>query len=84
MPDYIPGRFADRLAWSANFSAKFTTLATSVGGTAAQATAYAALHTAFANAQADVDDPALKTSNAVLARDAHGTPPSRWRASWPR
>src|SRR5687767_14685113 len=69
MADYVPGKFAERLAWSANFSTKFSANPTAVGGTAAQATAYAALHAAFAAAQGEVDDPALKTSNAVLARD---------------
>jgi hypothetical protein len=45
--DYIPSRDADLVTWSNNFSTKIATLAPQIGLTALQASAFAALNTAW-------------------------------------
>ena len=46
--DYLPHNDAELLAWSSNFSSLITAAPVTYGLVAGQATAYAALHTAYA------------------------------------
>lgn len=56
------------LAWSVNFSTKITATPTAFGLTAAQATAYAAVHTAYSTALAACD-PSLRNKTATAAKN---------------
>jgi hypothetical protein len=74
MPDFLPAKDADLLAWSSNFSAKITATPTAYGLTAAQATAYGSLHTAFSTALATASNPATRTRGTIAAKDAARDP----------
>lgn len=67
--DFIPTKDAELLAWSANFSAMITADPTEYGLTAPQATAYAALHAAFAAALETATEPSTRTRGTVAAKD---------------
>ena len=69
MADYLPQREADLVNWSTNFNTKISATPTAFGLDAAQATAYAALHTAFRNAYTAANDPATRTPNAVQTKN---------------
>ena len=86
---FLPDKDAALLAWSLNFSTLITATPTAYGLVAADATAYAALHTAFATAMAACDPgvrnkaavadkndarTALKDSARLLAKRVAGTP----------
>lgn len=71
--DFLPHRDSLLLAWSAAFSAGITASPISVGLTAAQATAYATLHTAFSTALGAVTDPSTRTRGNVSAKNVART-----------
>lgn len=72
--DYLPSNDAVLLSWSANFSAKITATPTAYGLVAAQATAYAALDTAFASALATATDPSTRTKATIAAKNTAKSP----------
>jgi hypothetical protein len=65
---FLPDRDSLLLAWSLNFSNRITATPTTYGLTAAQATAYAAVHAAFATALAAVD-PNERSKSLVAAKN---------------
>src|SRR5687767_3140672 len=67
MPDFLPAKNAELLAWSAAFSEKISLTPTAFGLSAPQATAYAALHSSFESALATSSDPATRTRGTVQA-----------------
>ncbi len=69
MPDFLPSRAADLVTWSTNFSTKITAAPTTFGLTAAQATAFAALHTAFATAFQTAQNPDTRSPTNIVAKD---------------
>jgi hypothetical protein len=71
---FLPAKDAELLAWSSNFSTRISATPTAFGLTAPQATAYAALHTAFADALATATEPSTRTRGAIAAKDAARTP----------
>ncbi len=68
-PVFPPKRDADLLAWSVNFSAKISLSPASYGLVAAQATAYAALHSVFAAAFATSTNPNTNSKQATAAKN---------------
>lgn len=66
--DFIPGTFQDLLAWSLNFSTLITAAPTDYGLVSGDATAYAALHSTYAAAQAAATDPSTRTASTVADR----------------
>lgn len=69
IPVFPPVKEADLLAFSANFDAKITATPVRYGLTAAQATAYAPLHAAFASALAATTNPNTNSKQAVIAKN---------------
>lgn len=69
MAGFLPTRDSLLLAWSANFSTRITAAPVPLGLTAAQATAYATLHTNFTNAMAAID-PGERSKSLVAAKNA--------------
>ena len=69
IPVYQPRREADLLAWSSQFDTKITTTPTVFGLTAAQATAYNALHAAFASSYALAIDPDTNSKANIAAKN---------------
>lgn len=67
--DFIPSREADLVTWSLNFSTKISADATEYGLTAPQATAYAALHTAFVTAYNVANDPLTRSPANIIAKN---------------
>jgi hypothetical protein len=67
--DFLPTNDAELLAWSANYSSLLTSEAASIGILPAQATAYAALHTAFAAALELATEPATRTRMNIAAKN---------------
>lgn len=67
--DFIPARDVELLTWSGNFREKVVADAPAYGLTAAQASAYAARHDAYAAAFGTASAPATRTSTAVLVKD---------------
>jgi hypothetical protein len=67
--NYLPAKDAALLAWSTNFSGLITATPTVFGLTAPQATAYAALNTAYATALAAVD-PGIRNKATVATKNA--------------
>jgi hypothetical protein len=65
---FLPDRDSLLLAWSLNFSTRITATPTAFGLVAAQATAYAAVHAAFAAALAAVD-PNERSKSLVAAKN---------------
>ena len=72
--DFIPSSDGKLVVWSNGFSAKLTATPTAFGATAAQATAYAALDTAFSTAVGVASDPATRTRGSVSAKNAARKP----------
>lgn len=66
---FLPDSDPALLAWSLNFSTLISAAPIPVGLTAAQATAYAALHALFSTAMAGVG-PGVRTSASVAAKNA--------------
>jgi hypothetical protein len=69
IPVFPPSREADLLAWSANFDQFITATPEAFGLTAAQATAYAALHAAFAAAYEVAIEPSTNSKSAINAKN---------------
>ena len=69
---FLPRADAALLAWSANFNTLINATPTAYGLTAALATAYGTLHTAYATALAAAD-PAIRTKSAVAAKNVART-----------
>lgn len=73
MPDgFLPRTDTALLAWSLNFSSLITAAPTTYGLVAGDATAYAALHTAFATALAACD-PGERSKSLVAAKNTART-----------
>lgn len=66
---FLPSSDAALLAWSLNFNTLITATPTAFGLTAGLATAYGALHTAYATALAAAD-PAIRSKPAVATKDS--------------
>ena len=73
MGSFLPSSDAGLLAWSLNFKTQITATPTAFGLTAAQATAYGALHDAYATALAVTSDPATRTRPAIATKDSART-----------
>lgn len=69
MPSFLPSRDSLLLAWSSNFSTQISATPTAFGLTAAQATAYAALHTAYSTAYTAAIDPATRTKANISTKN---------------
>jgi hypothetical protein len=69
VPTFKPSTEAELLTWSTNFDAKITATPTTFGLTADQATAYAALHAAFATAYATAVNPNTNSKQAIIAKN---------------
>jgi hypothetical protein len=69
IPVFQPTKDADLLTWSDNFSTKITATPTAYGLTAAQATAYAALHTLYEAAYNRAKNPNTNSKQAVIAKN---------------
>lgn len=67
--DWLPAGDQDFLDWSTNFNTKLTAAPTDYGLVAGDATAYDALHDAYASALAVVAVPATKTSVTIQAKN---------------
>ena len=67
--DFLPSREADLVPWTNNFDAKITLAPTSYGLTAAQATAYAALNSAFVLAWSECQENDKRTPSAIVTKD---------------
>ena len=67
--EFLPTRDALLLSWSSNFSSLISAGAVSYGLTTSQATAYAALHSAFAAAYATAIEPSTRTRSAISIKD---------------
>lgn len=67
--DFLPSREADLLDWSCNFNHRINQAPAAYGLTAAQATAYAQLHDAFAAAYALAVDPCTNSKANVVAKN---------------
>jgi hypothetical protein len=71
MPDFLPAKNAELLAWSSSFSEKINLTPTAFGLVASQSAGYQTLHEAFENALSISSDPATRTRGTVQAtRDA--------------
>lgn len=69
--DFLPSREADLVTWSTNFNTRVSVAPTNFGLTAAQATAYTALHEAFVAAYQAATDPGTNAhANIVIKNDA--------------
>jgi hypothetical protein len=66
---FPPSREAQLVTWSANFGAKITATPTAYGLTAAQATAYAALSTAFVSAYNIAQSDATRSPMNIATKD---------------
>lgn len=72
--NFLPTKDQELLAWSVNYSSRISSTPTAFGLTAAQATAYAALHDSFSSALATATEPSTRTRGTVAAKDAARTP----------
>lgn len=70
---FLPRTDAALLAWSLNFKTMITATPTDYGLTAALATAYGALHDAYAAALQTATDPSTRTKGSVEAKNASRT-----------
>jgi hypothetical protein len=66
---FLPNTDSGLLAWSANFNTLITATPTAYGLTAALATAYGTLHTAYSTALAAAD-PAIRTKASIATKNA--------------
>lgn len=69
MPTYLPSREADLVTWSANMSTLINADPTSYGLTLTQASDYAALQTAYANAYTTANNDSTRTTPAIVAKN---------------
>jgi hypothetical protein len=69
MPDFLPARDAELVTWSTNFNTRVTAAPTTYGLTAAQATAYDALHDAFVAAYNAASSDAGNSTSAIITKD---------------
>lgn len=67
--NFIPSRDADLVTWTNNFSSKINLTPTAYGLSAPQATAYAALNTAFIASYTTANDPSTRSPSAIIAKD---------------
>lgn len=67
--NFLPGKDAELLSWSSNFSTKISAAATTYGLTTSQATSYASLQSAFASAYATAIAPSTRTRGTVAAKN---------------
>jgi hypothetical protein len=80
--DYLPSRESELVTFSTNFNAKIVATPTAYGLTAAQATAYTALHTAFTSAYQTANNPDTRSPSNITAKNTakenliNGTPGS--------
>ena len=68
-PLFPPAKEAELLAWSSNFASKIAATPTVYGLTAAQATAYAALHSTFSAAYVLAIEPDTNSRTAIQAKN---------------
>jgi hypothetical protein len=68
MASFIPTREASLVTWMANFGSKITSTPTAFGLTAAQATAFGALNTAFVAAYTTAKDPLTRSPANIQAK----------------
>src|SRR2546423_1097889 len=66
---YLPSREEDLLTWAQNFSSLITATPTAYGLVAADATALAALVSAYASALTAATNPSTKTKATVATKD---------------
>jgi len=69
VPEFLPSKEADLLAWSTNFDAKITATPTIYGVTSAMATVYTALHLAFATKYAESIEPTTNSKATIAAKN---------------
>jgi hypothetical protein len=69
VPAFIPPREEQLVVWSENFRTLITATPTAFGLTAAQATAYGTLDSAFATAMTRVSNPSTNSDSAVQAKN---------------
>lgn len=69
MPDYIPRKDQNLLAWADNFSTLITSAPTTYGLTAANATALAGLVSTYSTALEASTNPSTRGGSTVLAKD---------------
>src|SRR5689334_8647382 len=67
--DFLPKRDAELVTWSTNFLAGIQTMATSVGLTAAQATAYGTLHDNFVTSYNASASDATNSRSAIVTKN---------------
>lgn len=67
--DFVPGKDADLLSYATNYSAKVTATPTAYGLVAADATALAALVSAYSAALAEATNPDTRTSSKVAMKN---------------
>ncbi len=67
--NYLPTREADLVTWANNFNTKIAATPTAYGMTAAQATAFATLHTAWNTAYATANDPLTRSPVNIDAKN---------------
>ena len=71
--NFLPARDSLLLDWSNNFNTKITATPTAYGLTAAQATAYGTLHTAYSNAYTTATAPSTRTRGTIAAKNSART-----------
>lgn len=67
--DFFPKREADVVTWSNNFKTKTTATPAAFGLTAAQATAYGALHDLYVADYQTASNPDTRSPSAIIAKD---------------
>src|SRR5215472_13730287 len=68
--NFLPAREAELVTWSTNFNTKITATPTTYGLTAAQATAYTALHNAFVTAFNAANSDATNSRSSVVTKNS--------------
>lgn len=69
MPDFLPAREAELVTWSTTFNGLIVATPTAYGLTAAQATAYTALHNAFVTAYNAANGDSTRTPAGIITKD---------------
>ena len=69
MASFLPGREASLITWSNNFSTLITATPTAFGLTAAQATAFAALNTAWVSAYNTAKNALTRSPANIITKD---------------
>src|SRR4030095_15264680 len=67
--NFLPSREADLVTWSTNFNTKIVAAPTTYGLTAAQATAYTALHNAWTSAYQTANANSTRTPSSITAKN---------------